>query len=160
MTEQNAAKYELSITRLIAASPETVYRVWTECTGEWWAPKPYTTPEVDIDLRPGGRCRMLMRAPDGTNLPDEEGVFLEVEPNRRIVFTNAFAPGWIPQDPFMVVIVTFEPEGSGTRYTARVRHWSEETLKSHEAMGFHEGWGIVAGQLAELAEGRSAATAS
>jgi uncharacterized protein YndB with AHSA1/START domain len=160
MTEQNAAKYELSITRLIEASPETVYRVWTERTGEWWAPKPYTTPEVNIDLRPGGRCRMLMRAPDGTNLPDEEGVFLEVEPNRRIVFTNAFAPGWIPQDPFMVVIVTFEPEGSGTRYTARVRHWNEETLKNHEAMGFQEGWGIVAGQLAELAEGQTAATAS
>ncbi len=155
MTEQNAAKYELSITRLIEASPETVYRVWTERTGEWWAPKPYTTPEVNIDLRPGGRCRMLMRAPDGTNLPDEEGVFLEVEPNRRIVFTNAFAPGWIPQDPFMVVIITFEPEGSGTRYTALVRHWNEETLKQHEAMGFHEGWGIVAGQLADLAEGKS-----
>jgi uncharacterized protein YndB with AHSA1/START domain len=157
MTGQDAAKYELSITRLIEATPETVYRVWTERTGEWWAPKPYTTPEVDIDLRPGGRCRMLMRAPDGTNLPDEEGVFLEVEPNRKIVFTNAFAPGWIPQDPFMVVIVTFEPEGLGTRYTARVRHWSEETLKNHEAMGFHEGWSIVAGQLAELAEGQGAA---
>jgi uncharacterized protein YndB with AHSA1/START domain len=160
MTEQNAAKHELLITRLIGASPETVYRVWTERTGEWWAPKPYTTPEVNIDLRPGGRCRMLMRAPDGTNLPDEEGVFLEVEPNRKIVFTNAFAPGWIPQDPFMVVIITFEPEGSGTRYTARVRHWNEETLKSHEAMGFHEGWGIVAGQLAELAEEHAAATAA
>ncbi len=48
----------------------------------------------------------------------------------------------------------WEPEGEGTRYTARVRHWNEETLKQHEAMGFHEGWSIVAGQLAELAEDR------
>ena len=47
--------------------------------------------------------------------------------------------GGMPQDPFMVVIVTFEPEGSGTRHTARVRHWSAETRKRHEAMGFHEG---------------------
>ena len=160
MTTQTKAAHELSITRLIEASPETVYRIWTERTGEWWAPRPYTTPEVDIDLRPGGRALMAMRAPDGTDLPREEGVFLEVVPNRKIVFTNAFAPGWIPQDPFMVVIITFEPEGSGTRYTARVRHWNEETLKSHEAMGFHEGWGIVAGQLAELAEEHAAATAA
>jgi uncharacterized protein YndB with AHSA1/START domain len=159
MTEQPAA-HELSITRLIQASPETVYRVWTERTAEWWAPRPYSTPEVDIDLRPGGRALMAMRAPDGTDLPREEGVFLEVVPNRRIVFTNAFRPDWIPQDPFMVVIVTFDPEGTGTRYTARVRHWSEETLKNHEAMGFHEGWGIVAGQLAEIAESHASTAAA
>jgi uncharacterized protein YndB with AHSA1/START domain len=160
MTDHHAAGHELSVTRLIEAAPEAVYRVWTERTGEWWSPRPYTTPKVDIDLRPGGRCKMLMRAPDGTDLPDEEGVFLEVVPNRKIVFTNAFAPEWIPQDPFMVVIVTFDPEGTGTRYTARVRHWNQETLKQHERMGFHEGWGIVAGQLAELAEGRPVASAA
>ena len=154
MTNQPAA-HELSISRRIDASPETVYRIWTERTAEWWAPRPYTTPEVDMDLRPGGRALMAMRAPDGTDLPREEGVFLEIVPNRKIVLTNAFKPGWIPQDPFMVVIVTFDPEGAGTRYTARVLHWNEETLKQHEAMGFHEGWGIVAGQLAALAEGRS-----
>lgn len=152
MASQPTAEHELSITRLIAARAETVYRVWTERTGEWWAPKPYTTPVVELDLRPGGRGRMDMRAPDGTDMPNE-GVFLEVVPNRKLVFTDAFRAGWIPQDPFMVVIVTFEPEGPGTRYTARVLHWNEETLKQHEAMGFHEGWGIVAGQLAEIAEG-------
>lgn len=143
--------YELSITRSIAASPEAVYRTWTERLGEWWAPRPYTTPVVELDLRPGGRGRMVMRAPDGTDMPNE-GVFLEVVPNRKIVFTNAFTTGWIPQDPFMVVIITFEPEGSATRYTARVRHWNEDTMKRHEQMGFYEGWSIVAGQLAELAE--------
>jgi uncharacterized protein YndB with AHSA1/START domain len=78
--------------------------------------------------------------------------FLEVLPNARLVFTDAFRPGWIPQQAFMVVIVTFEREGAGTRYTARVRHWDEEALKRHEAMGFHEGWSVVAGQLAQLAE--------
>jgi uncharacterized protein YndB with AHSA1/START domain len=160
MTDHHAAGHELSVTRLIEAAPATVYRVWTERTGESWSPRPYTTPKVDIDLRPGGRCKMLMRAPDGTDLPDEEGAFLEVVPNRKIVFTNAFAPEWIPQDPFMVVIVTFDPEGAGTRYTARVRHWNQEMLKQHERMGFHEGWGIVAGQLAELAEGRPVASAA
>ena len=159
MTDPNAAKHELSITRFIAASPEAVYKVWTKRTGEWWAPRPYTTPVVKFDLRPGGSARTVMRSPDGTDMP-HGGVFLEVVPNRRIVMTDALKPGWIPQDAFMVAIVTFEPEGSGTRYTARVLHWSEEAMKQHEEMGFHEGWGIVAGQLADLAEGRSAASAA
>lgn len=143
--------HELTITRTIAATPATVFRVWTERTAEWFAPRPYTTPVVRLDLRPGGRFDTVMRSPDGADMPGE-GVILEVVPDARIVFTNAFKAGWVPQEPFMVVVVTFEPEESGTRYTARVRHWSEEARARHEAMGFHPGWGAVAGQLAELAE--------
>ena len=157
MTDQPVAAHELSITRLIEAPPHVVYRVWTKRTGEWWAPRPYTTPVVDLDLKPGGRGRMVMQAPDGTEMPNE-GVFLEIVPNEKIVFTNAFTAGWIPQDPFMVVIVTFAPEGMGTRYTAQVCHWSAEAVKRHEAMGFHQGWSIVAGQLAELAETEAKST--
>lgn len=158
MSSQAAAPHELSVTRLIDASPETVYRVWSERLGEWWAPRPYTTPNVDIDLRPGGRALMGMMAPDGTVMEaGEGGVFLEIMPNRKIVFTSAFTAGWFPADPFMVVVVTFDPEGSGTRYTALVRHWTAEQVTNHEAMGFHEGWGIVAGQLAELAESEARA---
>jgi uncharacterized protein YndB with AHSA1/START domain len=149
----NAAAHELSITRYIDVSPEAVYRVWTERTAEWWAPRPYMTPVVEFDLRPGGSARTVMRGPDGTDLPND-GVFLEVVPNRKIVCTDAFTPGWNPQSAFMVAIMTFEPEGKGTRYTAIVRHWSEEAKKQHEEMGFHEGWGAVAEQLAALAEGR------
>ncbi len=145
------AEYELSLNRFIDAPPDVVYKVWTTRTGEWWAPKPYTTPVVDFDLRPGGRSRTIMKAPDGTDLPNE-GVFLEVIPNRKIVTTDAFRTDWQPQSAFMVAIVTFEPEGAGTRYTAIVRHWSEDHMKQHEAMGFYDGWGQVATQLAALAE--------
>lgn len=144
--------HELSINRFIAASPETVWRAWTERLEEWWAPKPWTTKIVEQDLRAGGRTCTEMAGPDGVPMRNE-GVVLEVVPNRKIVFTDAFAAGWIPQSPFMVAIFTFEPEGTGTRYTASARHWNEETLKQHEAMGFIQGWGMVAGQLAEIAEG-------
>jgi uncharacterized protein YndB with AHSA1/START domain len=52
----------------------------------------------------------------------------------------------------MVAIVTFEDLGGGkTRYRAVARHWSAEDKAAHEQMGFHEGWGIVADQLAALA---------
>jgi uncharacterized protein YndB with AHSA1/START domain len=78
-------------------------------------------------------------------------VYLEVVPNRRLVFTDAFVSAWEPsQKPFMTVILTFEPEAGGTRYTARVRHWSVEDREAHEKMGFHQGWSQCADQLAAM----------
>ncbi len=145
------AAFELAIERYIDAPPETVFKVWTERLEEWWAPKPWTTQIIELDLRPGGRSGMIMSGPDGATSP-LEGVILEVVPNKSIVFTNAFTVGWIPQTPFMVGFFTFTREGNGTRYRAGSRHWDEATQKQHEAMGFNEGWTIVAGQLAELAE--------
>ena len=152
------AELELSVTRFIEAPPETVYRVYSERTEEWWAPKPWKTRILAFELRPGGRFDFEMEGPEGERHPGE-GVILEAVPGERIVATNAFAAGWRPRTSMdsdcdfpSVTIVTFEPEGSGTRYTARVRHWSEAAVKAHEAMGFEPGWNAVAAQLAELAE--------
>ncbi|HEX8307534.1 MAG TPA: SRPBCC domain-containing protein [Allosphingosinicella sp.] len=151
-------QHELSITRFIDAPPETVYRVYTERTEQWWAPAPWKTRIAAFDLRPGGRFAFEMEGPGGENHP-EESVVLEAVPGERIVLTNAFAAGWEPRTTMdsdcdfpSVTLVTFEPEGSGTRYTARVRHWTEAALKAHEAMGFEQGWSMVAAQLAGLAE--------
>ena len=143
--------YELAVERRIAAAPERVWRVWTERLPEWWAPKPWTTRVIEMDLRPGGRTAMVMKGPDGET-PPMEGVFLEVTPSRRIVLTNAFTVGWIPSPPFMVALFDFQRDGEGTLYRAAARHWDEATLKQHEAMGFTGGWSQVARQLAELAE--------
>ena len=148
----NQAQFELAVERYIDAPPEIVFKVWTQRLEEWWAPKPWTTKVIEQDLRPGGRSAMIMTGPDGVAAPLMEGVILEVVPNERIVFTNAFTVGWIPQTPFMLGFFTFTREGNGTRYRAGSRHWDEATQKQHEAMGFTQGWGIVAGQLAELAE--------
>jgi uncharacterized protein YndB with AHSA1/START domain len=50
----------------------------------------------------------------------------------------------------MTVILTFENEAGKTRYTARVRHWTVADRERHEQMGFHQGWGQCADQLAAL----------
>ena len=159
MTDQNL---ELSVTRYIDAPQEVVYRVWTERTEEWFAPKPWRTHVIAQELRAGGRSAIKMEGPDGSRHP-EEGVFLEVVPNERIVTTNLFASGWEPRttktsncDFAMVAITTFEAEGSGTRYTARARHFDAQAVKAHQEMGFEQGWGMVAEQLAELAEAEAA----
>lgn len=153
MTDPN--ERDLVLTRSIAASPASLYRAWTEpdLLKRWFAPAPFTVSEAETDLRPGGATRIVMRAPDGTEFPSV-GVYLELVENARIVFTDAYVRAWEPAPkPFFTGLVTFEPEGGGTRYTARARHWSAEDCAAHEAMGFHEGWGRCADQLAELAAG-------
>lgn len=143
---------ELVLSRLIDATREKLYRAWTDpqLLKQWFAPLPYTTPIAELDVRPGGANLVVMRAPDGTELPNR-GVYLEIVPNERIVFTNAYTKAWEPSDkPFMTVILTFEDEGGKTRYTARVRHWTVADRETHEKMGFHKGWGICADQLAAL----------
>ena len=148
-----ASDRELVLTRLIDAPPAKVYRCWTEpeLVKQWFAPLPYTTPVAELDVRAGGSSRIVMRGPDGIDLPNP-GVFLEVVPNKRLVMTDAYTRAWEPSEkPFMTAIVTFEGEGGKTRYTARALHWSVADREAHEKMGFHEGWRQCADQLAALA---------
>ena len=147
-----SADRELVLTRLINAPREKVYRAWTdpELLKQWFAPKPYTTPVVEIDVRPGGSAYFVMRGPDGKDLPNR-GVYLEVVPNEKLVSTDAYVKAWEPSEkPFMTLILTFEDEGGKTRYTARVRHWTVADREAHEKMGFHEGWGLCTDQLEAL----------
>jgi uncharacterized protein YndB with AHSA1/START domain len=148
------ADRDLVITRDIAASPEKLYRCWTEpeLMKQWFAPQPWTTSHAETDVRAGGSSLVVMRSPEGQEFPNP-GVYLEVVPNRRIVATDAYTRAWEPSaKPFMTLILTFDDLGGGTtRYTARARHWSEADREAHEKMGFAEGWGRCTDQLAELA---------
>ncbi|MCX5479465.1 SRPBCC family protein [Kaistia geumhonensis] len=147
------AERELVITRLIDAPRTALYRCWTEAEllRKWFAPQPWTTPVAELDVRPGGSCRVVMRSPEGEDFPNP-GVYLDVVPNEKLVLTDAFAEAWEPSTKaFMVATVTFADEDGKTRYTARVQHWSAEDRAAHESMGFHEGWGRCADQLAALA---------
>ena len=151
MTDRARIGFELAVERHIDAPPAIVWRAWTERTAQWWAPQPWSTQIIALDLRAGGRMAMMMRGPDGGESP-AEGVFLEVTEHARIVFTDAFSAGWIPQAPFMLGFFELAPEGAGTRYRAGARHWDEAAMKQHEGMDFIHGWGVVAGQLAQIAE--------
>lgn len=132
---------ELVITRIIDAPRDRVFKTWTRRFSEWWGPHGMTTPFYEMDLRPGGIFRTVMRAPDGSEYPTK-GVFLEVVENERIVFTDAFDPGWQPSpDPFFTAITTLEDLGGKTKYTARALHWTIANRVKHEQMGFHQGWG-------------------
>ncbi len=146
-------KRELLLTRLIDVPRASLFRCWTEpeLIVQWFTPPPWKTIRAEIDLRAGGSSLMVMQGPDGTEMPNR-GIYLEVVPNQRLVFTDAYSAGWVPADkPFFTGILTFDDEGGKTRYTARARHWTVEDCDQHEKMGFHEGWGIATDQLAALA---------
>ncbi len=131
-----------------------VWRWWTEpeLMKQWFAPAPWTTPHVDIDLRPGGSSLAVMRSPEGHEMPNP-GVYLEVVPGERLVFTDAFTRAWEPSDkPFMTCVLDFADAGPGrTRYIATARHWSVADREAHEKMGFVQGWTTCAHQLEALA---------
>lgn len=152
---------DLHLERILAAPRDRVWQAWTDPAHirKWWAPRPYQTPEVRIDLAPGGEFYTLMTGPDGFH---EAGAacILEVVAGTRIVWTSALGPGYRPNSfaadgcggfPFTAVH-TFEDAGDGkTRYTATVMHRDQADRDAHASMGFDDGWGTCADQLGEVA---------
>ena len=144
------SEHQLQIIRLIDAPVDAVWRAWSERGADWLCPRPWRAEIVEQDLRPGGRSRMVFHGPDGEAMP-LDGVYLAVEPGRRVVSTDALDADWNPCAPNMVRIDEFAAEDGGTRYTATARHWTAEAKEQHEAMGFETGWGASADQLADVA---------
>ena len=145
---------DLVLERVIDVPPKLVWTAWTkpEHVREWFVPKPWTAVDCEIDLRPGGMFRFVMRSPDGQDFPNV-GCYLEVIPTERLVWTDALVPGYRPsENPFFTAVVTMQPEKGGTRYKAIAIHRDEAGRKQHEEMGFHDGWGQVLDQLVEYAK--------
>ena len=145
------SEHELRITRLIDAPVDAVWRAWSEHGAEWLCPRPWRAEIVEQDLRSGGSSRMVFHGPDGQAMP-LEGVYLAVEPGRRVVSTDALDADWNPRAANMVRIDEFADEDGRTRYTATARHWTADAKTQHETMGFEAGWGASADQLAEVAQ--------
>jgi uncharacterized protein YndB with AHSA1/START domain len=140
---------DLVLERVVDVPPQLVWKAWTEPEHikRWFTPKPWQTVDCEIDLRPGGMFRTVMRSPEGQDYPNI-GCYLEVIPNKRLVWTDALLPGYRPSaEPFMTGIITLEPTGAGTRYVATAVHRDVESRKKHEEMGFFEGWGTALDQL-------------
>ena len=150
---------DLSITRTVDVPPELVWKAWTtpEYLKKWFTPAPWKTIHAEVDLKPGGKFHTLMESPEGQQFPNT-GCYLEVVPNRKLVWTGALLPDYRPADlsagvPFVfTAVVELEPHGTGTKYTATVMHSTAAGKATHEAMGFHAGWGKALDQLVALAK--------
>lgn len=149
-------KLDLSFERIVDVPKELIWKAWTtpEHLVPWFCPLPWKTIDCEIDLRPGGIFRTVMLSPDGKEFPNL-GCYLEVVENERLVWTNTLLPEFRPAthktgesvDFFFTAIIQLAAHGTGTRYTATVRHGDEAACKQHADMGFQEGWGIAFDQL-------------
>ena len=160
---------DLKLERLLDAPRDLVWMAWTdpEHIKTWWALRPYQTPQVEIELKPGGKFFTRMTGPDGFDFSGDACI-LEVTPGERIIWSSALLPGYRPKEfaddgcggfPF-TAIHTFEDAGDGkTRYTATVLHKNAADRETHAAMGFQDGWGTCAEQLGEVARELAAANA-
>lgn len=149
-------KFDLVLERLVDATPEQLWAAWTQPDKLklWYCPRPWRTVEAVIDLKPGGRFYTVMQSPEGDKFPGE-GCFLELVPNRKLVFTSGLSAGYRPNEisPVafaMTAVIEFIPDGSKTLYKATALHATDEARKKHEQMGFHDGWGAALDQLIEL----------
>lgn len=157
MPHEAAEGYELRAEYVLAAPRARTWRCWTdaELLARWFHPESWTTEVKALELCPGGASHLVMRGPSG-EVSDGVGVFLEVVPERRLVFTNAYTSGWIParkpaKTPFRTMVVEMSDEGDKTRYVVRALHWTEEAKQEHEQAGFQQGWDQTTRQLEALA---------
>lgn len=142
--------------RTVDVRPDLVWLAWTspEHLKQWFTPAPWQTVHCEIDLRPGGAFRTVMRSPEGEE-SDESGCYLEVVEGRRLVWTTVLLPGYRPAPPTegglpLTAIIELAPAGTGTRYRATAIHGVAADRDRHAAMGFEEGWGKALDQLVAL----------
>jgi uncharacterized protein YndB with AHSA1/START domain len=128
----------LRMERTFAAPARAVFDAWTseEVMRRWFhAGHDWATPEATVDLRVGGEVRVVMRNPDTDTTYGGGGVYTEIDPPRRLVFT------WLWDDyptARQLIEVDFEEHDGVT--TVRFTHrdlWDEEAFRAHE-----EGWGV------------------
>jgi len=147
--------YTLRIARRLDAPLAAVWRCWSEpdLLMRWYCPLPWRVTQARMDMRPGGAFSVVMEGPEGER-QDLPGVWLVIEPGKRLVFTDAFTQGFMPAGkPFMTGEILFAPaQEGGVDYVAMAHHWSAEDMETHRTMGFDEGWNAVADQLEALAK--------
>jgi len=149
---------DLGIDRIIRAPRKAVWDAWTDPANlaQWWIPAPTRCRVEALDVRPGGGFVTSMSDNGAAFVPHLDACFLVVDEFERIVFTNAIDSGWRPASPGPVAMtaeVVLADHPDGTDYRITVRHGDPATRARHADLGFADGWGSVAAQLARFVEG-------
>ena len=158
MNTTSHPELDLTVSRIIKAPRSVVWNAWTdpESFEQWWVPAPEVCRVREMDLRPGGSFRTEISQDAREFAPHITGCFLVVDELERLVFTDALVAGWRPSEAsFVTSIITMNDHPQGTEYTATAMHRNIADRDQHEKLGFHDGWGTVIRQLAELTESRA-----
>ena len=132
----------LTLNRFYPVAPEKVYRAWTDpqAIKRWWGPGGHDPVSVaQLDVRVGGRFRIVFGGPDG-KAHEVQGVYKQVVPNRKLVFTWTW-PNSTPERESLVTIVFREVrrnEGTGTELDFRHEQLFDETVRDNHRRGWTE----------------------
>jgi uncharacterized protein YndB with AHSA1/START domain len=133
-TTGTAVKPSLTIKRRFNAAPEKVFAAWTdpEKVKRWMGPGEAKVLSAESDARSGGRYRWVMQAPDG-EIHDVSGVYREVAPNEKLVFTWAWKS--TPERESLVTL-TFKRDGDGTLFTMVHEQFFDEAARDRHQHGW------------------------
>jgi uncharacterized protein YndB with AHSA1/START domain len=125
------------VQRVIDAPRVDVFAAWTspDALRQWWGPGDFTCPSASVDLRRGGRYRLVMIAPDGTEMV-VAGEYREVTPPERLVYTWRWESGPPAGAEESVVTVDFHDLGASTRIVLRHESFPE----GHDESLYRLGW--------------------
>lgn len=145
------AEQEVTLERLLDAPLERVFRAWLDPAQlkQWWGPPGFTNPVCEVDARVGGRMRIVMRGPDGTDYP-MSATFRAIEPDRRLVFVAVAedAAGDALLESFTEVL--FEAHDDKTRLTVEASAVGLAPVAADMLKGMEEGWSGSLDRLAAL----------
>ena len=129
------------VTRVFDAPRALVFKAWTEPKhlAQWWGPQGFTNPVCEVDVRPGGAIRIVMRGPDGVEYP-MRGTFREVSEAERLVFTAVAEDAQGNRLLEAVTTVTFAEQGGKTKLTLHARAVALVAAAAPMLEGMQAGW--------------------
>ena len=136
MEQATRQKPFLNLVRAYPVSPEKVWRAWTDAQAlkKWWGPGPGEPVAVaELDVRVGGRFRIVFGGPQGT-AHEVQGTYKEVVPNRKLVFTWTW-PNSTPERESVVTIV-FRASDGGTELDFRHEQLFDEKVRDDHKRGW------------------------
>jgi uncharacterized protein YndB with AHSA1/START domain len=141
---------EVVITRVIDAPAHVLFEAYAnpELVQKWFGPKGYPLTHCEMDFRVGGRFRFAMTGPSGKQNTPFGGEYLEIVPNRKIVFDNGFES---PGAERMIVTYTYEEVDGKTKFTIHTLFSSVEAKNEHVGVGFEIGYNSAIDQLEDVA---------
>ncbi|HEY1759569.1 MAG TPA: SRPBCC domain-containing protein [Bryobacteraceae bacterium] len=140
---------EIVMTRVFHAPRHLVFEAWTkpEHMAHWWGWRGSTLPVCELDLRPGGAWRRVLRTPDGKEYPFK-GTIREIAAPGRLVYTECFDEPSVGS-PEWITTATFEERDGKTKLTATILHPSKEARDAHLKSGMEAGAAHSLDRLAE-----------
>lgn len=143
LTVSTPSDREIVLTRAFAAAPGLLFGAWTrpELLVRWYGARGWRLIDCDVDLRVGGAWRFVSQGPDGARMT-QRGVYQEIQPARRLVYTERFDDQSYPGDT--LVDHVFSARGGGTTLTTTIRYATPEgrdrVLAYPMARGLSEGF--------------------